>query len=145
MSKTFVLKPADVKRNWVVIDASEAPLGRIATVAANRLIGKYQPTYTPHVDSGDHVIVINAGNLVVTGNKMEAKIYYSYSGFPGGLSEKQLKTVVAENPAFAVEAAIKGMLPKNKLQADRVARLKVYAGAEHKHEAQQPVKIGVKK
>jgi len=144
MFKSFVLKPADVTRKWIVIDASEAPLGRVATLIASRLMGKYQPQYTPHVDSGDQVIVINAGKLVVTGNKLEDKKYYHYSGFPGGMKEKTLQNVMNDNPIFAIENAVKGMLPKNKLQDDRLARLKVYVDENHKHEAQQPQKLGVK-
>lgn len=142
--KTFSQKPSDVERKWIVLDASEAPLGRIATEAAKYLIGKYKPTYTPHVDGGDYVIVVNASNLVVTGEKITDKKYYNYSGFPGGLKEASLSEVMAKNPARAVEAAVAGMLPKNKLQANRLQRLKVYAGSSHNHEAQKPVKMGVK-
>lgn len=142
--KTFSQKPSEVERKWIVLDASEAPLGRIATEAAKYLIGKYKPTYTPHVDGGDYVIVVNASNLVVTGEKITDKKYYNYSGFPGGLKEASLSEVMAKNPARAVEAAVAGMLPKNKLQANRLQRLKVYAGSSHNHEAQKPVKMGVK-
>lgn len=144
MNKTFSQKPADVTRKWVVLDASEAPLGRLATVAANLLIGKSKPTYTPHVDAGDYVIIVNAAKLVVTGGKVENKKYYDYSGFPGGMKEATLKEVLVKNPNKAIERAIGGMLPKNKLQAERMKRLKVYAGEAHNHEAQKPVKMGVK-
>lgn len=144
MNKTFSQKPADVTRKWVVLDASEAPLGRIATVAANLLIGKSKPTYTAHVDGGDYVVIINAAKLVVTGGKVENKKYYNYSGFPGGMKEATLKEVLVKNPAKAIERAVGGMLPKNKLQDDRMKRLKVYAGETHNHEAQKPVKMGVK-
>jgi len=144
MNKTFSQKPADVTRKWVVLDASEAPLGRLATVAANLLIGKSKPTYTPHVDAGDYVIIVNAAKLVVTGGKVEDKKYYDYSGFPGGMKEATLKEVLIKNPNKAIERAIGGMLPKNKLQAERMKRLKVYAGEAHNHEAQKPVKMGVK-
>jgi large subunit ribosomal protein L13 len=144
MYKTFSLKSADVARTWIVLDASEAPLGRVATVAARYLIGKSKPTYTPHIDNGDYVIIINASKLIVTGQKTTSKIYYSYSGFPSGLKEASLEEVMAKNPAKAIERAVAGMLPKNKLQAERLKRLKVYAGETHNHEAQKPVKIGVK-
>lgn len=144
MNKTFSQKPADVTRKWVVLDASEAPLGRLATVAANLLIGKSKPTYTPHVDAGDYVIIVNAAKLVVTGAKVEDKKYYDYSGFPGGMKEATLKEVLVKNPNKAIERAVGGMLPKNKLQAERMKRLKVYAGETHNHDAQKPVKMGVK-
>lgn len=144
MNKTYSQKPADVTRKWIVLDASEAPLGRVATAAAKYLIGKYKATYTPHVDGGDYVIVVNAAKLVVAGEKSTDKKYYNYSGFPGGLKEASLSEVLAKNPAKAIEAAVEGMLPKNKLQAERMKRLKVYAGETHNHEAQKPVKMGVK-
>jgi large subunit ribosomal protein L13 len=142
--KTYSQKPSEVERKWIVLDAAEAPLGRLATAAAKYLIGKYKPTYTPHIDGGDYVIIVNAGKLVVTGEKGTDKKYYNYSGFPGGLKEESLNDVLAKNPAKAVEAAILGMLPKNKLQSERMKRLKVYAGEAHNHEAQKPVKMGVK-
>jgi len=144
MNKTFSQKPADVTRKWVVLDASEAPLGRLATVAANLLIGKSKPTYTPHVDAGDYVIIVNTAKLVVTGGKVEDKKYYDYSGFPGGMKEATLKEVLVKNPNKAIERAIAGMLPKNKLQDGRMKRLKVYTGEAHNHDAQKPVKMGVK-
>lgn len=142
--KTFSLKQADISRNWVVVDATEAPLGRLATVIATRLVGKYKPTYTPHIDDGDYVVVINAEKLVVTGNKETAKVYYRHSQFPGGLKERTLKETRALNPAAIIEKAVKGMVPKNKLAADRLARLRVFSGAEHTHSAQKPVKLEVK-
>lgn len=142
--KTFVLKPADVKRKWIVIDASSAPLGRVATLIAGRLTGKYQPQFTAHVDSGDHVIVINAASLVVTGDKMDDKTYYHYSGFPSGMKSASLSEQMVKNPSRVIETAVKGMLPKNKLLADRMKRLKVYAGDTHQHEAQKPEAIGAK-
>jgi large subunit ribosomal protein L13 len=144
MNKTFSQKSAEVTRKWIVLDASEAPLGRVATVAAKHLIGKYKPTYTPHVDGGDYVIVVNAAKLVVTGEKTTNKKYYSYSGFPGGLREASLGNVLAKDPAKVIQAAVSGMLPKNKLASPRMLRLKVYAGEAHNHEAQKPVKMGVK-
>lgn len=142
--KTFSQKPADVNRKWLVLDATEAPLGRLATTAAKYLIGKSKPTYTPHVDGGDYVIIVNAGKLVVTGGKATDKKYYNYSGFPGGLKEESLNEVMIKNPAKVVEAAVAGMLPKNKLSSERMKRLKVYVGDAHNHEAQKPVKMGVK-
>ena len=142
--KTFSQKPADVTRKWVVLDASEAPLGRLATAAAKYLIGKYKPTYTPHVDGGDYVVIVNAAKLIVTGDKATDKKYYNYSGFPGGLKEQTLTEVMVKNPTKVIEAAVAGMLPKNKLSSERMKRLKVYAGETHNHEAQKPVKMGVK-
>lgn len=142
--KTFSLKPADINRAWVVVDASEAPLGRLATVIATRLTGKYKPTFTPHVDDGDYVIVINADRLVVTGDKEEKKVYYRHSGFPGGIKERTLKEVRELDVAQVIEKAVKGMVPKNKLSPERMARLRVFAGSEHTHGAQKPVKLEVK-
>lgn len=144
MTKTFSLKVADVTRKWVVLDASEAPLGRVATTAAKHLIGKHKPTYTASIDGGDYVIIVNADKLIVTGNKTEDKSYYRYSGFPGGLTETKLKTQLSKDSTAVITAAILGMLPKNKLQDVRMKRLKVYSGEAHGHEAQKPVKIGVK-
>jgi large subunit ribosomal protein L13 len=144
MHKTYSQKPSEVTRKWIVLDAAEAPLGRLATVAAKYLIGKYKPTYTPHIDGGDYVIIVNAANLVVTGEKAADKTYYRYSGFPGGLTETTLRAQLAKDPTKIIDAAIKGMLPKNKLQSERMKRLKVYAGEAHNHEAQKPVKMGVK-
>jgi large subunit ribosomal protein L13 len=144
MNKTFSQKSADVTRKWIVLDASEAPLGRVATAAAKYLIGKSKTTYTPHVDGGDYVIVVNAAKLVVTGEKATDKKYYNYSGFPGGLREASLSDVLAKDPTKVIQAAVSGMLPKNKLASPRMLRLKVYAGEAHNHEAQKPVKMGVK-
>lgn len=142
--KTFSLKPADINRAWVVIDASQVPLGRLASLVATRLIGKYKPTFTPHVDDGDYVIVVNADKLVVTGNKEDAKTYYRHSGFPGGLKERTLKEVRELNSSLAIEQAVKGMIPKNKLAPERLARLRVFGGTEHTHAAQKPVTLEVK-
>lgn len=145
MNKTYVDKASSVNRSWYVIDASEAPLGRIASKIALLLMGKEKPTFTPHIDNGDFVVVINAANLVVTGNKMTEKMYYRHSQYPGNLKEATLAEVIAKDPARAITEAVKGMLPKNKLQADRLARLKVYAGSEHKHQAQGPKPVSLKK
>ena len=142
--KTFSLKPAEISRKWVVVDASEAPLGRLASVIATRLTGKYKPTFTPHVDDGDYVVVVNAEKIVVTGNKETAKVYYRHSQFPGGLKERTLKEARELNPAAILEKAVKGMVPKNKLAPERLARLRVFAGAEHTHTAQTPEKVEVK-
>ena len=141
--KTFSQKTADVSRRWILIDASQAPLGRTATAIAQYLVGKYKPTYTPHVDGGDYVVVINAAKAVVTGKKETDKIYYHHSGFPGGIKDAQLKEVRENAPERIITAAVKGMLPKNKLAADRLARLRVFAGEEHAHTAQQPEKVEV--
>ncbi len=143
-TKTFSQKPVEVTRRWIVIDAASAPLGRLSTEVAKYLIGKYKPTYTPHVDGGDYVIVINAKDAVVTGNKETGKIYYRHSGFPGGIKDASLKEVREKFPERIIENAVKGMLPKNKLVDGRMKRLKVYAGAEHNHAAQTPEKVEVK-
>lgn len=143
-AKTFSQKTADVSREWFLVDAAELPLGRIATIIADKLIGKNKPTYTPHVDGGDYVVVINAAKLVVTGDKETGKIYYRHSGFPGGITDATLAEVREKFPERIIEKAVQGMLPKNKLSADRMARLKIFAGAEHAHTAQQPKKVEVK-
>ena len=142
--KTFSQKTADVNRRWILIDAKDAPLGRLSTEIAKYLIGKYKPTYTPHVDGGDYVIVINAAETVVTGAKETDKIYYRHSGFPGGIKDAQLKEVREKFPERIIENAVKGMLPKNKLSPERMARLRVFAGSEHSHSAQSPEKVEVK-
>ncbi|MGB3009544.1 MAG: 50S ribosomal protein L13 [Candidatus Saccharimonadales bacterium] len=142
--KTYSMKASEVDHKWVIIDASTAPLGRVATVIANRLMGKYKPTYTPHMDDGDYVVVINAAQVVVTGNKEQAKTYYSYSGYPSGLKETSLATVRAEKPTMLIEKAVAGMIPHNKLHAERMKRLRVFADADHSHAPQKPVKVEVK-
>ena len=142
--KTFSQKPADVTRRWILIDAKDATLGRVSTQIAKYLIGKYKPTYTPHVDGGDYVVVVNASELVVTGAKETDKMYYRHSGFPGGIKEAQLKELREKKPELIISEAVKGMLPKNKLAADRMARLRVFPGAEHNHTAQKPEKVEVK-
>jgi len=144
MTKTFSQKPAEVTRRWILIDASSAPLGRVSTEIAKYLIGKYKPTYTPHVDGGDYVVVINAKDTVVTGDKETGKIYYRHSGFPGGIKDATLKEVREKFPERIIENAVKGMLPKNKLVDGRMQRLKVYAGPEHNHAAQTPEKVEIK-
>ena len=139
--KTYSQKASEINREWWVIDASTLPLGKLAVVIADKLMGKSKVTYTPHIDNGDYVIVVNAKNLKVTGEKMLQKKYYRHSGFPGGLRELRLEEVVEKDPARVIEAAVKGMLPKNKLAADRLARLRVFNGAEHAHAAQNPKEI----
>ena len=143
-AKTFSQKTADIDRQWYLIDAAEAPLGRAATKIANLLIGKSKVTYTPHIDNGDYVVVINADTLVVTGDKETGKIYYRHSGFPGGISSATLKEVRSKNPERIIEEAVKGMIPKNKLSADRMARLRVFSGSDHTHTAQTPKKVELK-
>jgi large subunit ribosomal protein L13 len=136
--KTYSAKPTDVTRKWYVVDASEVTLGRLSTQVAVLLTGKSKPQFTKHIDCGDFVIVLNADQLKVTGTKLETKKYYHHSGFPGGLRERSLKEVMATDSTEAIKHAIRGMLPVNKLRDERLARLKIYAGAEHKHEAQKP-------
>lgn len=139
--KTYSLKGAEVSREWWVIDASVAPLGKLAVIIADKLMGKSKVTYTPHIDNGDYVVVTNAKNIVVTGDKMVQKKYYRHSGFPGGIKELQLKEVLEKDPARVIREAVKGMLPKNKLSAERLKRLKIFEGAEHAHMAQNPKEI----
>jgi len=139
--KTYSQKSAEIKREWYLIDAKTLPLGKLAVVIADKLMGKSKVTYTPHIDNGDYVVVINAKDLVVTGNKMTDKMYHRHSGFPGGLTSLKLEEVVEKDPSYAIKEAVKGMLPKNKLAADRLARLRVFDGAEHTHAAQNPKEI----
>ena len=139
--KTYAQKGSEIKREWWVIDASTMPLGKLAVVIADKLMGKSKVTYTPHIDNGDYVVVVNAKNLVVTGDKMVQKKYYRHSGFPGGLTELKLEEVIEKDPSVAIAAAVKGMLPKNKLAAERFKRLRVFDGAEHTHTAQNPKEI----
>ena len=143
-AKTYSQKPSEVTRRWILVDASEAPLGRIATQIATYLIGKYKPSYTPHIDGGDYVVVINAREAVVTGNKEKGKVYYHHTGFPGGIKDATLAEVREKFPERIIEEAVKGMLPKNKLAAERMKRLRVFAGSDHSHTAQTPEKVEVK-
>ncbi len=142
--KTYSAKPADVTRQWYVVDAAEAPLGRVATKVATLLTGKGKPQFTKHIDCGDFVVIINAANLVTTGDKADKKMYYHHSGYPGGLKETTLAEKMAKDPAFAITQAVRGMLPANRLRDGRLQRLKVYAGSEHQHAAQKPMPISVK-
>ena len=139
--KTYSQKAAEIKREWWIIDASTMPLGKLAVIIADKLSGKSKVTYTPHIDNGDYVVVINAKNIVVTGDKMVQKKYYRHSGYPGGIKELKLEEVLEKDPARVVEQAVRGMLPKNKLAAERMKRLRVFAGAEHTHTAQNPKEI----
>ncbi|WP_416306195.1 50S ribosomal protein L13 [Neptunicella sp. SCSIO 80796] len=136
--KTFVAKPETVTREWFVVDAAEKTLGRLATEIARRLRGKHKPEYTPHVDTGDYIVVINAEKVVVTGNKTQDKMYYSHTGYPGGLKEVNFEKLQAHKPEMIIEKAVKGMLPKGPLGRAMFRKMKVYAGTEHKHAAQQP-------
>ena len=141
---TFMQKHKEVARKWYVIDAEDMPLGRVASKAAHVLRGKHKVTFTPNVDCGDYVIVINAEKVVLTGNKLDDKMYYNHSGFPGGLRERNAKTMIEKYPEEMVERAIKGMLPHNPLGRTMGKKLFVYAGADHKHEAQKPEVMEVK-
>lgn len=139
--KTFSQKPAEIKREWFIVDASSMPLGRLAVVIADKLTGKSKTTFTPHVDNGDYVVVINAKNLVVTGNKMVEKQYHHHSGYIGGLKTLRLEEVLEKDPARAIKQAVQGMIPKNKLAKDRLARLRIFTSNEHTHTAQSPKEI----
>jgi len=136
--KTFSAKPETVKRDWFVIDAENKVLGRLATEIARRLRGKHKAEYTPHVDTGDYIVVINAEKVAVTGNKFKNKIYHHHTGYPGGLKSVTFDKLQATKPEMIIEKAVKGMLPKNPLGRDMFRKLKVYAGSEHNHAAQQP-------
>ena len=137
--RTFTPKPGDIERRWHVIDASDVVLGRLATQSAVLLRGKHKPIFAPHVDTGDFVVIINAGKVALTGNKREQKLAYRHSGYPGGLRSVNYTELLDKNPQRAVEKAIRGMLPKNSLGRQMLSKLKVYAGPEHPHLAQKPV------
>jgi large subunit ribosomal protein L13 len=136
MQKTYTQKTSEIKRTWHLIDAKDKVLGRLSTDIATKLIGKNKKEYTPHIDAGDYVVVINAKEVAVTGNKEQDKMYYRHSNFPGGLKSRNLSKLRALFPERIIENAVKNMLPKNKLQDPRMVRLKVYAGSDHKHESQ---------
>ena len=140
---TFSAKPETVKRDWYVVDADGKTLGRLATEIARRLRGKHKPEYTPHVDTGDYIIVINAEKVQVTGNKAKDKMYYSHTGFPGGIKEITFDKLIDKAPERVIEKAVKGMRPRGPLGRDMYRKLKVYAGAEHKHAAQQPQALDI--
>jgi large subunit ribosomal protein L13 len=141
---TYSAKPTEVTRTWYVIDASEAPLGRVATRIATLLTGKGKPMFTKHIDCGDYVIVVNSDELVVTGGKMEKKQYFHHTHYPGGIKQASLREKMEKDSTEVIVKAVRGMLPTNKLRDDRLARLKVYAGAIHNHDAQKPQTISLK-
>jgi len=141
---TYMAKASDVQRKWYVVDAEGVVLGRLASQVASILRGKNKPIYTPHVDTGDYVIILNADKVVLTGKKLDQKIYYKHSGFAGGLKETPYRRLLAEKPEFAVQKAIIGMLPKGPLGRKMAKKMKVYAGTEHEHAAQQPEVLVIK-
>ncbi len=141
---TYMAKTSTVERQWYVIDAADMVVGRLASKVAAILRGKHKPTFTPHVDCGDHVIVINADKVRFTGKKLDQKMYYRHSGYPGGLKETTARRMMESKPEFVVTAAVKGMLPKGPLGRQMLKKLRVYAGAEHEHQAQKPVVMEVK-
>ena len=136
--KTYNAKPGEIERRWYVVDAEGKNLGRLATQIADTLRGKTKPQYTPHVDTGDFVVVVNAEKIAVTGKKLDEKVYYRHSGYPGGLKQRTLREQLERRPTEVLRMAVKGMLPKNRLAARQLTKLKIYAGPEHPHEAQAP-------
>ena len=141
--KTYVANPKDRERNWLLVDAEGLTLGRLATQLADALRGKRKPTYTPHVDVGDFVVVVNAEKIAVTGAKLQKKLYYRHSGYPGGLKQRTLSEMLARRPEEVIRLAVRGMLPKNRLARKQLTKLKIYAGPEHPHEAQKPQKLEI--
>ena len=141
--KTFSAKAHEVKRDWFIVDATDKVLGRLATEIARRLRGKHKAEYTPHVDTGDYIVVTNAEKVVVTGRKFKDKMYYSHSGFPGGIKSISFDKLQAKHPARIIERAVKGMLPRNPLGREMYRKLKIYVGTEHPHVAQQPKKLEI--
>ncbi len=139
--KTFSAKAADVKRDWYVVDASGKTLGRLATQLAFRLRGKHKPEFTPHVDTGDYIVVVNAEKVAVTGRKASDKVYYHHTGYIGSLKRITFEKLIDKAPERVIQTAVKGMLPKNRLGRQMLKKLKVYAGPEHRHEAQQPIQL----
>jgi large subunit ribosomal protein L13 len=144
MMKTYSPKPHELTHDWFLIDATDLTLGRLATRAAGLVLGKHKPQFAPHIDCGDNVVIVNAEKVAVTGNKLTDKKYYRHSGYPGGIKETSLEELLAKHPTLAIEHAVAGMLPKNRLQDDRLRRLKVYAGPEHPHDGQNPTELEVK-
>jgi large subunit ribosomal protein L13 len=138
VKRTYVTKPEDIQRDWYVVDASGQTLGRLASEVAQIVRGKHKPIYSPSMDVGDYVIVVNADKIHVTGRKLNQKVYYRHSGYPGGLKEVSLRKMLEERPTRVIEHAVRGMLPKNRLGRKMLKKLKVYAGEDHPHEAQQP-------
>jgi large subunit ribosomal protein L13 len=141
--KTFSAKPAEVRRDWYVVDATGKTLGRLATEVARRLRGKHKPEYTPHVDTGDYLIIINAEKVRVTGNKLKDKMYHHHTGYIGNLKSLSLEQMLDKAPERVVQSAVKGMLPRNRLGRQMLGKLKVYAGPEHQHSAQQPIELNI--
>ena len=141
--KTFIPKVADIERKWYLIDADGQILGKLAVIASDILRGKNKPDFSPHMDTGDNLIIINAKKVKVTGNKTEDKKYYSHSWYPGGLTTTTFKEMIEKKPEYVIQHAVLGMLPKNRLQKEFIKKMKVYAGAEHNHEAQKPVEIKI--
>src|SRR3989442_13000194 len=139
--KTYNAKPGEVTREWYLVDAAGQTLGRLATLIADPLRGKRKPVYTPHVDTGDFVVVVNAEKIAVTGNKLDQKRYYRHSGYPGGLKSRTLREQLERRPEEVLRIAVRGMLPKNRLARRQLLKLKIYAGAEHPHEAQSPTPL----
>ena len=142
--RTYNAKPGEIERRWYVVDAEGKNLGRLATQIADTLRGKTKPQYTPHVDTGDFVVVVNAEKIAVTGKKLDEKIYYRHSGYPGGLKQRTLREQLERRPTEVLRMAVKGMLPKNRLAARQLTKLKIYAGPEHPHESQAPEPLEVK-
>jgi large subunit ribosomal protein L13 len=142
--KTYVAKPSTIEKKWYVVDAAGQTLGRLSTVVADTLRGKRKPIYTPNIDTGDFVVIINAEKIVVTGNKLETKMYYRHSGYPGGIKSEPLGKLLGRRPEEVIRRAVKGMLPHNKLGAAQLRKLKIYAGTEHPHEAQLPIALEIK-
>lgn len=138
---TFSPRPGDIERRWFVVDAAGVPLGRLASRIAGVLRGKHKPTYAPHVDGGDHVIVVNAEQVAVTSRKSQDKIYYRHSGYPGGLKEESFASLIVRRPQAVIERAVRGMLPHNRLGRQMIRKLKVYAGPDHPHAAQRPEEL----
>jgi large subunit ribosomal protein L13 len=139
--KTYNAKPGEITREWYLVDADGQTLGRLATRLADLLRGKGKPQFTPHVDTGDFVVVVNAEKVAVTGNKLDSKIYYRHSGYPGGLRERTLREQLARRPEEVLRKAVKGMLPRNRLGRQQLTKLKIYAGPDHPHEAQEPKQL----
>ena len=145
LQKTFTPKPADLSREWLVVDAADVPLGRLASVVAQLLRGKHKPTFAPHVDGGDYVVVVNAEKVAISGNKAIDKMYYRHSGFPGGLRELNFTEMQERYPERIIQAAVKGMTPKNRLGRQIMSKLRVYAGPDHPHGAQAPKPLEIKR
>jgi large subunit ribosomal protein L13 len=141
--KTYVAKPSTINRDWYIVDASSLRLGRLATRIADTLRGKNKPDYTPHIDTGDFVVVVNAEKIAVTGKKLENKIYYRHTGYPGGLKERTLAEMLERQPEEVIRKAVRGMMPKNRLARAQLKKLKIYAGPSHPHDAQQPMELEI--